>query len=244
MDAQLPLDIQRCFELGASRLGEDLVFLEWPNGGKDGAPAERNAMFNVAYYLGSLPKRYHLYFEGTAGNGRMDMMGCDGETAIAIEAKSLGDINRQSASLLTDLDRLLKFSPFLTEKLNDNSKPHQWWQEATNRWGILLILSFRGREIADAWKTDDTNLFREKMESYIKRRRRNTDSNGEISKFLALSQAIPLSGRGAALIIDGKHWQDCGEGWLLWGAIPLPNVRADANSDVGYIKSPGGFARA
>lgn len=225
MGAQLPLSIRSCFELGASRLGRALEVLEWPNGGKDAAPAEINVLINVAYYLGNLPKPFQLYSEGTAGKGRIDMMGFDGDTAIAIEAKGFGAINARSESIRNDLSRLYTFVPSLTEKLNQDLKPNQWWSGATSRWGIILISSFRGRAVADAWVAEDERVFREKMFTYSNPSEHpQIGSDGEASGFLALYRAIPVSCRGAAQITNAERWQDCGEGWLLWGAVPLPDV--------------------
>lgn len=224
MDDQLPLEIQRCFELGASRLGTALEFLEWPNAGKDAPPAEINALINVAFCLGNLPKPFHMYFEGTAAKGRIDMMGFNGETAIAIEAKNFGAINAQSKSIMNDLTRLYKFMPSLTEKLAKDQKANQWWAGAKNRWGIILILSFRGPKVRDAWMAENERVFRENMHTYNKCEHPQLGSDGKPTGFLALYQTIPASGRGAALITKADRWQNCGEGWLLWGAVSLPKA--------------------
>ncbi len=220
MTYQLPIEIEHCFEKGACRLGKALEKLEWPNGGKDAPCHEVNALINIAFYLGNLAKPFHVYAEATVGQrGRMDMIGFNGETAIALEAKVFGKINRKSDEVLLDLNRLKSFRPSLSE-LAGNQKAHQWWDEAENRWGIVVISSFRGREVRDAWLAEDENEFREKMATY-KKADKPQDECGTAKGFLALHRAVPFSCRRAALITDAVRWGS-GEGWLLWAAVPIP----------------------
>lgn len=222
MCEKLPLEIQKCFELGALRLGQALEVLEWPSGGKDAPPPEINALFNVMFYLGSLPKPFQIYSEGACRNGRIDLMGYNGETAIAIEAKAFGAINRQAEAALIDLDRLRSFTPALTTGLRNNLQPIQWWQEAKSRWGIILISSFRGRAVADAWISQSDEQFKSIMSrdpnvSELAR----TDATGAPIGFFKLYKEFEHTNRGATLITTAERWKDCGQGWFLWGAIPL-----------------------
>lgn len=222
MDKRLPLEIQRCFELGALRLGRALEVLEWPGGGKDAAPPEINALINVMFYLASLPRPFQIYAEGAFADGRIDMMGCNGETAIAIEAKNFGSINKQAESVLNDLERLKAFTPVLTENLSNDLKPNQWWQEAKSRWGVILISSFRDSDVADAWVANDDEQFKKIMSRYSKGAdRAQTDINGDPAGYFKLYKAFDHANRGAAIITTAERWKDCGQGWFLWGAIPL-----------------------
>jgi hypothetical protein len=221
VNKQLPFEIQRCFELGALKLGISLEVLEWPSGGKNAAPPEINALINVIFYLCNLPRPFQIYAEGTCASGRIDMMGYNGETAIAIEAKNFGEINKQAVALLKDLERLRTFVPVLAENLNDGLTPNQWWQNAQARWGIILISSFRGRDVADAWISQEEGKFQEIMSRYSKQNHAQTDMAGYPTGFFKLYKAFDNANRGATRITTAARWKGDGEGWFLWGALPL-----------------------
>lgn len=222
MNKQLPYEIQRCFELGAVKLGRSLEILEWPSGGKEAPPPEINALISVMFYLSNLPQPFQIYAEGTCASGRIDMMGYDGETAIAIEAKNFGEINKQAVALLKDLERLRTFVPVLAENLNDGLTPNHWWQKAQARWGIILISSFRDRDVAEAWLSKDAEQFQEIMSRYPKPKdRAQTDTAGNPTGFFKLYKAFDNSNRGAARVTTAERWKGDGEGWFLWGAIQL-----------------------
>lgn len=217
----LPVAIRSCLTDAAQRLGRALNELEWPSGGKDAAPAEINALINLMFYLQSQPAPFAIYAEGTCEDGRIDMMACDGEVALAVEAKNFGAIQRQSEAALRDLNRMLKFRPSLG-LLRSGEAPRPWWGDAKQRWGIILIQSFRGKEIADAWQSPDDNAFQQHMSAYRSAADRlQTDVQGEPAGFHKLFRAFPAHNRGIAPITDGQRWADCGQGWFLWGAVPL-----------------------
>ena len=218
---QFPKYLEECIDKGATRLGEALEILEWPNGGKDAPCHEVNALINISFYLSNLPKPFHVYAEATVDQrGRVDMIGYNGETSIALEAKSFGAINAKSDEVLNDLKRLKRFRPSLTE-LADNQMATQWWDKAQSRWAIIVISSFRGRPIRDAWLAQDEKVFREIMETYGKTGSPQTQDDGTPTGFLGLYRAVPFSLRRASLITDAVRW-GTGEGWLLWAALAIP----------------------
>lgn len=223
MPDPLPKAIETCLTEAAARLGRALEHLEWPSGGKEAAPAEINALINLMFYLQAQPKPYDIYAEGTCAGGRIDMMAFDGETALAVEAKNFGAINRQAESALRDLDRMREFRPSLTGNLSSGEPPRPWWSEAKQRWGIILIQSFRGSEIAQAWTSRDETKFQRLMSGYRNASDRpETDEAGMPTGFYKLYRSFAPENRGSALITKAERWKDCGEGWFLWGAIPLP----------------------
>lgn len=223
MEPQLPSEIRDCIRHGAERLGRALVALEWPNGGKDAAPAEINALLNVGYFLQALPEPYDIYAEGSCASGRIDAMGFNGRIAFALEAKKFGGINAQANSAYNDLDRMREFRPEMTQKLSDSAlRPREWWSDASERWGIILISSFRGQEVAEAWAAEDENKFLAVMRTYTHESDRPaTGPEGIPTGIHRLYQQFSHANRGAALVTDSTRWQDCGQGWFLWGAIPL-----------------------
>jgi len=218
----LPSDFSRCFEDAASRLGRALRKLEWPSGSKDAPCHEVNAIFSFAHCLGKLERDFQLYAEGMIGDrGRIDLIGCNGEIAFALEAKGWGAINKQSLSVTLDLERVRGFRPIPSELANDASAV-DWWREAKQRFGILMITSFRGRNVADAWQLDSDDDVIARMSAY-KPSDRALDTNGEPAPFLTLHKRLRFleTERGASPITDGSRWKDCDEGWLLWAAFPL-----------------------
>ena len=203
---------------GAARLGRALDKLDWPNGGKDAPCHEVNAVINISYYLGQAG--FHLYAEGTTVNrGRIDLVGFDDRIAFALEAKNFGDINKQGDSILTDWKRLQKFYPLLTE-VAGNQEAHKWWETASERWGIIVIASYRDPQIKDAWMSPDEAGFRQHMSVY-KAHEQPQEVDGEAKGFLALYRATQTAVRGAEIITPGTRFKDCGEGWLMWAATPL-----------------------
>lgn len=219
MDAKLPAVIELCIREGAARLGRALRKLEWPNGGKDAPPNELNAIINISSCLGNQDPPFHLYAEGTiAKRGRVDLIGFDGNTAFAMEAKAFGKINNKSTEVLSDLQRLRIFSPSMSE-LAHNVKAEDWWKGATSRWAIVVISSFRGTEVKDAWLADDEAEACKLMANY-RPADRAIEVDGMATGFLALHRELRETSRGAVLITNGQPWGG-GEGWLLWAAVPV-----------------------
>jgi hypothetical protein len=218
LQEQFPTDVEECIQKGAARLGEALNCLNWPNGGKEAPCHEVNALVNISFYLGNLLKPYYVYAEAcVAQRGRVDMVGCNGETAIAFEAKGFGRIHEKSKEILNDLRRLKTFRPSLTDLAGNQKAPH-WWDEAKSRWVVIVISSFRGQAVRDAWLAEDENIVKEKLLTYSKGKTlRPIDDSG----FMALHRDIPASCRHAALITDASRWGSA-EGWLLWAAVRLP----------------------
>ena len=226
MIEQFPKEIEQCFEQGATRLGETLKKLEFPNGGKDAPCNEDNVLINISFYLSKLTPTFHVYAEANvAQRCRVDMIGCNGKTAFALEAKAFGAINPKSDEALRDFNRLQTFRPSLTKRA-DNEEAYHWWDEAESRWAIIVISSFRGRKVSDAWLAKDENVCREIMSTYTSPADRpRKDATGTDTGFLALHKAVLTSYRGVALITDGLHWgADAGEGWLLWAANPISRI--------------------
>jgi hypothetical protein len=219
----LPAAIEQCLDKGAKRLGNALKMLDWPNGGKDAPCHEINAVINISCFLSQMEPPFDLYAEGTiAQRGRVDLIGCNGETAFALEAKGFGRINAKSTEVVADLKRLLHgFSPSLSE-LAGNVEAKDWWNHAQSRWAIIVISSFRGAAVKEAWLADDEEVVRAKLATYSAAEHA-AELDGVPSGFLELHRALRNAQRGASFITDGKQW-DAGEGWLLWAAIPLEKL--------------------
>jgi hypothetical protein len=221
MDKQLPLEIEQCFRESAKRFGRSLAVLDWPNGGKDAPPHEANALINLWYFLGHLDPPFDLYAEGTINeNCRVDVIGLSGDrtTAIAIEAKGFGKINQQSLSVLADLERLRTFRPSLSD-LKGKVQAQSWWDQAVTRWGVIVISSFRGREVEQAWMAADEVVSIERMSTYSSGQQA-VDSDGSPQGFLQLLRSVPHMHRRSEQITTGEQWGS-GEGWLLWAGMPL-----------------------
>ena len=220
----LPTDFVQCFESAATRLRNALHRLEWPSGGKDAPCHEVNAVFSFAYCLGNLQPQFDLYAEGNVGKrGRVDLIGSNGEIAFALEAKRWGDIRERANSIFDDISRMEHFVPTPSELAN-NAVAIDWWNAANQRVGIVMVTSFRGREVADAWAAPDEARAVELMSTYAPSARA-LDVEGEPQAFLRLYRKLRETGAecGASLITTGDRWKNCGEGWLLWAAFPIPS---------------------
>lgn len=211
-DTAFPEKIRRCFDLAAKQLSDSLVKLEWPSNNLDAPAPERNVLFAFAHQLANLDEPFSLYFEGARGKGRIDAMACDGQFALAIEAKSMGKVNDQSISMINDLSLMRAgFSPKLADNLASGEKPRDWWNEARSRWGIILASSFVGEAIAVAWQAPDEVAFRECY-------KKNTHGG-----FLDLWREIRNVDRGVAEV-DTSYWKGDHRAFILWAAVPLQKV--------------------
>ena len=221
MNDQLPEAIELCFRQSAERFGRSLKVLNWPNGGKDAPPHEANALINLWFYLGQMDQPFELYAEGTINeNCRVDMIGFNGDTAIAVEAKGFGDINKRSEKVLDDLNRLMEFRPSLSD-LKGKVDAQAWWDNAKHRWAIILIASFRGREVRDAWMSDDEAEIIRIMNTYTTASQRALDGDGNARGYLTLLREVPVEYRRSWQITPGDQWENTAEGWMLWAAVPI-----------------------
>lgn len=219
MNTLIPEKIERCITDAANRFGRSLEQLNWPSGNKDAAPSEVNAIINLSFYLDRLDPSFDLYAEGTIdGNCRVDLMGSDGEIALVVEAKKFGHINNQSSSALGDLNRIKRFRPSLAH-LKDQAQVVEWWDQAATRWGIILISSFKGTKVKDAWLSNNEAEIIQLMSTY-KESERALDGADQPLGFFQLHGAFEPGQRRACKISTCERW-DSSEGWMLWGAVPL-----------------------
>jgi hypothetical protein len=178
-------------------------------------------VINISNVLGKATPEFDLYAEGTvASRGRIDLVGFNGDIAFALEAKNFGAINSASDSILRDFHRLRCFVPSLTE-VAGNIEARRWWQEARQRWGIIVISSYRGPEVKDAWLASDEADMRRLMSGYSSHEQPR-EVDGAATGFLALHRALASAVRGAEVITDSHRWIGAGQGWLLWAGVPLP----------------------
>lgn len=215
-----PPSLESAIQGAATSLGNALRTLEYPNKGRDAPCHEVNAVINVAMQLSRVDPPFQLYAEGTTEErGRVDLIGFNGVTAFALEAKAFGRINFKSEEVLNDWDRLKNFEPQMSE-VAGNFEARRWWQEAESRWRIIVITSFRGGEIARAWQSPDEDEFARQMSGYAKHEQARTAAGGA-QGFLKLYQAISSHPHGAFEICKGERWGG-GDAWLLWAAEALP----------------------
>jgi hypothetical protein len=216
----IPSVLAESIDRGDRRLGRALELLEWPNAGTDAPCHEVNAILNISYHLQSAPEPFVTYAEGTMANrGRVDLIGVNAELAMALEAKGWGRIHTQAQRALADWERLADFRPQLSEVAGDGAAI-DWWLRAPQRWRVLVISSFRGDAVKDAWLSADEATARSCMDAYAPAERCREVNGGAVG-FLALWRAIAPPWRRASHINDGSRW-GAGNGWVLWAAEPLP----------------------
>lgn len=210
MNKPVPEFIKNCVTQAGERLGLALDELDWPSD-KDAAPSEINALIGVQNCLSRYDDRFRFYSEGTVSErGRIDLMGFNGDVAIAMEAKRLDSVSGSMGAVCSDLARLKGFSPKYYKGVN----PYQqgWWQEATERWGIVLITSFlRENVVREAWEAGSA----EEARAILSKRYRSIEpcitliSDPALQRF---SVPIPLPDRWTTHTAPG---------WILCGAIEL-----------------------
>lgn len=226
-----PPEIESAVREAAVRLGRALDVLEWPNGETNNAPNEINALINLQGRLAGFDPPFHFYSEAGIRTGRVDMIASDGTTSLAMEAKSFGNINPQSDSIARDLKRLRTYTPAYYRG-NGAREINDWWGKS-HRWALIIITSFRGDEVRNAWVTDDDDLARREMETYESTvDRPREDGTG----FMAL-RATPGLYRFAAPITMSDRWKGTGPGHFLCGALEL-SAQDDATSAAHAAQHP------
>lgn len=219
-----PTEIRTAIRQAAKSLGQSLDFHEWPNGETNSPPHEVNALVHLLIVLTQADPTYKFYMEDKISTrGRADVIISNGMTSLAIEAKTFGNITERSNSVSDDLKRLQDFQPAYFN--GDGSREiNDWWGTSQQRWGMVLITSFRGDEVREAWVTDDENVAREKMMCYQSRsHRRCLEKTG----FMKLRSTSGLC-RFAEPVELGERWSATGAGHLLCGAVSLPNNKSVA----------------
>lgn len=140
----------------------ELDVLEWPDDypGGDSPAREATIVFHIARQLSMLEKPFHLYLEAAMRRdrrrGRMDLIGYDGDLAIAMEAKCFGVIGTNSLKLAGQVQDMRQFSPFYALRSSEITNK-DWWLGANRRIGMVVILSFR-RNVAEAWDQQTPEL--------------------------------------------------------------------------------------
>lgn len=221
-----PTEIKTAVRGAAKSLGHSLDALEWPNGETNSPPHEVNALVHLLIFLTQTDPTYRFYMEGKISTrGRADVIVSNGVISLAIEAKTFGNINERSNSVIDDLKRLQDFKPaYFTD---DGSREiSDWWGGSQQRWGMVLITSFRGDEVRDAWVTDDEYVARGKMMRY---QSRSDHPCPEETGFMQLRSTSGLC-RFAEPVELGARWSGSGTGagHLLCGALSLPDSKGVA----------------
>lgn len=213
---QFPAEIEQAVADAALRLGRALDFLEWPNGERDAPPNELNALINLQWALARLTPTFHFYSEGAISErGRVDLMASNGDISLAMEAKRFGDINERSDSIGKDIQRLRDFHPAYYQ--GDGSRPIRDWWGTSARWGLVIITSFRGDAVRDAWLAPSHQRAAEALSTY---RSKSDRPRADGSGFMGLRATADMH-RFAAPITLSERWPDTGAGHLLCGAVAL-----------------------
>ena len=212
MQPVVPKLIRECVVDSARRLGLALDALEWPSSGKNASPSELNALIGFQCAAMRSDPGFHFYSEGTMiDRGRIDLMGSNGHLHLAIEAKRLNDLSASAERVNSDLLFLGNFRPSC--HLPKPHVPSNWWGAPTGeRWGLLLITSFLGNSVREAWEAADADAARAIIQN--RKRWRNFEP------FISLRESPGLM-RFSAPITLPDRWKHESEGWVLAGAVPL-----------------------
>lgn len=226
-EQEFPAAVAQALTSAAELLGKALLRLHYPNGGRDAVFAETNLLMYAGHGLLSCEKPFHCYAEAAHTNGRrIDMVAFDGDCAVAIEAKKFGNIGYVSESILRDLERLSDFRP-IQSSTSDGSPAEEWWQQASQRWGLLLVGSHAGDSVKDAWTAQSRAEASSTLEARTSEstRRRATTVERENATFMNLLDTLDRQKCGirkAISICPGSGWDRCNDAYLLWAGFRLP----------------------
>lgn len=226
MPSEFPISIRAALEKAATLLGDSLLGLNYPNGGKDAVFAEANLIVYTAHALLSAERSFHCYAEPShAGSKRIDLVAFDGETAVAVEAKKFGNVAYGSLAILSDIDRLRGFRPSLSPSADD-SPVEEWWANAANRWGVILVGSHGGDQVRDAWQATTIESARTALDGRLAARgaRRTATVQADNTAMLAVLNKLDSmadTSRGVFQICPGNRWRQCEDAYLLWAGFRL-----------------------
>lgn len=214
--------IENALTEAGSRFGRSLDLLEWPNGEQKNAPPnELNALACLQWALSVKDPTFDFFSEGSIirrrpvglRKGRVDLMASNREVSLVIEAKCFGNINRQSDSVFSDLECLRDFKPaYYVGK--EKRQIYDWWGNS-ERWALVLIASFRGDPVKEAWLTSDAREAETLLAQY---ERREDQPRADGTGFMRLRSVAGMH-RFASPIPLGDRWTDTGKGYLLCGAV-------------------------
>jgi hypothetical protein len=226
MSNVFPQHVEDALQQAAQLLGDSLLELDYPNGSKDAVFAEANILVYVGHGLMSCFHPFRCYAEAShESRKRIDMVATDGTTVLAIEAKKFGNIGYGSEAIMADVERLKCFRPQLSRASGD-ATPRAWWDEAKERWGVILVGSHAGDPVNEAWiaKDEDSAAAALSKRVVAYRRRRPDILAREKSIMLnALAELDKMPGirRGSFPICSGNRWDRCEDAHLLWAAFDI-----------------------
>lgn len=128
-------------------LCDALLDLDYPNGGRDAPLDERNVVLHLAHAL--MNRGFSLYLEANFGSReKLDLVGRRDRIAVAIEAKTTGNVAKKCLEAIDALNRLSCFEPKMTSRA-EGAAIDSWWHQS-ECWSVLLFAS-HSNELRDAW---------------------------------------------------------------------------------------------
>lgn len=211
--------------IAASKLGRSLTKLDYPNGGKDAVFAEANLVAYLTHGLLSQHETFSCYAEASHSHGRrIDLLASNGTLAFAVEAKKFGDVESGCRGVIQDIQRLREFRPALSP-LRENVVANEWWRQADERWGAIVVGSHAGPEVTEAWKAGGGDAGREALSRWSRRSRstegKHARSREMLLEALSILHSDPRAFTSTHPICEGSRWRECQDAHLLWALFPL-----------------------
>lgn len=180
---------------------------------------------NLVLHLGAALLRggYSIYGEADLpGAGRIDLLACDDQEGLIVEASAFGAIN--TSKLLGDALRLEKFKPQGPWKLLSKRPTQAFWKELDQRWGMLAVLCFSSPHLARCWRSmGDAGALEAALDAPAAREIRafgpdRREALRELAKFLRRRGA----GIGVIPVLPAAGvWRGVMPLWLLWSTWRL-----------------------
>jgi hypothetical protein len=166
--AEATKEIEEIVNNAGHSLKEALENIGWLNSGHDYPIPERNTVIHLASALAR--RGFHVLAEAkiggkrrkrreSAGNEKIDLVAYNGRLTLLFEVKTFGTVSKQAIE--TDMNRLREFEPslasfgaFAKQLHRDASKlkrKDDFWKGAEDRWAVMVIQSFGGRELSSFW---------------------------------------------------------------------------------------------
>ncbi len=231
----LPVSLRAALDEAGRQLGDSFHRLGWLNGEVDAPMPEQHTVLHLASALRAqgfavAPEVFLRGKEG-ASRRRVDLLAHRPGEVFVFEVKTFGGWHFDA--LEEDVDRLLQFGGVgpQTTPFTDMTRAHRaFWEDAVERWGCVVIQSFRTPRFPEAWAQLDAEAgpqdgldgdARQAWKEVLRDNRRRVGSTTLEALESLLRKLHTCGATFGTQQVSEEILVDTGALHLLWAAFPL-----------------------
>ncbi|MDP2361422.1 MAG: hypothetical protein Q8O14_11860 [bacterium] len=231
----MPASLNSVLHEAARQLGDSYNRLGWLNGEVDAPMPEQHTVVHLAAALRNLGFAVapEVYLKGSNGTSRrrVDLLAQRPGEVYVFEAKTFGGWIFDAVE--EDVKRLVAFGKAgpQTMPFEDTARdPLAFWKLSNEKWGCVVIQSFRTPRFVEAWEklgtgtTPRTGLEpgeRETWASILRDNRKRVGSSTVSALESLLTRLHALEAQFGAKRVTDDFVKDTGALHLLWAAFPI-----------------------